>query len=358
MPFVVVVIALHHDTLAEPRHYTTTLHAGDKRIEVTAREGSDLNTVALAACGTHSLDVSSAAAIVRQLRYGFLHHGLREARATALWAHNDWTRRAEKSSKGRTGKHVISFGLSGMAPKFTTGARENILLARWLFPGWVVRIYADESVAEEFKSELRSLGAEVEAPPPQLSGHTKSGSKAMFWRFLVAEDAEVDVYLIRDIDTRLSRREKAGVEEWLRSEARFYVIRDHPCHSYQAVMGGLWGGRARLKGLSKTIMEWSAAGRTENYMDDVDFLATALWPTISSNTYQHDSFSCARYGAFPLPANLHLPDQSRTLQVYNDTLFLHAEPFFIGETFFANGSTDSPNVLTWLRANATIRWGL
>lgn len=33
---------------------------------------------------------------------------------------------------------------------------------------------------------------------------------AMMWRFLAAEDPDVDVFLIRDLDSRLSLRERYG----------------------------------------------------------------------------------------------------------------------------------------------------
>ena len=38
-------------------------------------------------------------------------------------------------------------------------------------------------------------------------------------------------YLMRNLDSRLSIREKLAVDEWVSSGKRFHVMRDHPSHS-------------------------------------------------------------------------------------------------------------------------------
>ena len=51
----------------------------------------------------------------------------------------------------------------------------------------------------------------------------------MVWRFFPALDPQVDVLLSRDLDSRVSAREAAAVEEWIESEvASFHNMRDHP----------------------------------------------------------------------------------------------------------------------------------
>ena len=46
----------------------------------------------------------------------------------------------------------------------------------------------------------------------------------------------------RDLDSRLSFREKMAVDEWVESGLRFHVMRDHPSHSMWPMSGGMWGG--------------------------------------------------------------------------------------------------------------------
>ena len=53
---------------------------------------------------------------------------------------------------------------------------------------------------------------------------------AMNWRFFPTLDPQVDVFISRDLDSRPNKREIAAVEEWLRSDKYFHVMRDHPAH--------------------------------------------------------------------------------------------------------------------------------
>ena len=55
----------------------------------------------------------------------------------------------------------------------------------------------------------------------------------MIWRFLPVLDPSVSVMVSRDLDSRISSREQAVVEEWLdQSNLPFHIIRDHPGHFY------------------------------------------------------------------------------------------------------------------------------
>ena len=62
----------------------------------------------------------------------------------------------------------------------------------------------------------------------------------LIWRFLPALDLTVDTLLVRDLDSDISPREVAAVEEFLQSSKEFHVMRDHPHHGV-AILGGTWG---------------------------------------------------------------------------------------------------------------------
>ena len=58
---------------------------------------------------------------------------------------------------------------------------------------------------------------------------------------------QVSRYLIRDVDSRISRREAAAVGAWVLSGLPFHAMRDHPSHALYAQAGlmmqaGMWGG--------------------------------------------------------------------------------------------------------------------
>jgi len=91
-------------------------------------------------------------------------------------------------------------------------------------------------------TRLHELGAEIKYINKTLA--------PMIWRFTVVDDPEVDVFIVRDADSRLTPRDAAVVADWLRqspeTEAVFHCVRDHPSHTRFPVSGGLWGARRHL----------------------------------------------------------------------------------------------------------------
>ena len=60
------------------------------------------------------------------------------------------------------------------------------------------------------------------------------------WRFLPTIDAQVSHFMSRDLDSLISKREVAAVEEWLQTRKSFHIMRDHPQHLAE-IMAGMWG---------------------------------------------------------------------------------------------------------------------
>ena len=52
---------------------------------------------------------------------------------------------------------------------------------------------------------------------------------------------QVDHAVFRDLDSLISKREKAAVAQWLESKHIFHVMRDHPNHGTTPMMAGMWG---------------------------------------------------------------------------------------------------------------------
>jgi len=99
---------------------------------------------------------------------------------------------------------------------------------------------------------LRQLGARVQFVDADVGrgGGGGGGRLApMLWRFTVADDPEVDAFVVRDADSRLTSRDAAVVADWLRrrpeTAAAFHCVRDHPAHADSFVNGGLWGARRK-----------------------------------------------------------------------------------------------------------------
>ena len=135
--------------------------------------------------------------------------------------------------------------LYGSNRRYTMGAIRNAQLAPVIYPGWTLRFYTELPSTRVLPSSvitrLRQLGADVHDLPQ--SGKTLA---PMLWRFTVILDPSVELFIVRDSDSRLTPRDAAVVSDWLKQEPAksvFHCIRDHPSHSSYAVSGGLWGGR-------------------------------------------------------------------------------------------------------------------
>ena len=108
---------------------------------------------------------------------------------------------------------------------------------------------------------------------------TTSGAIAgMFWRFLVADDASVERFIVRDSDSRLNAREAHAVAEWMKSGKKVHTIRDHPNHD-RPLNGGLWGGvrgcipRGARRGGAQ-VLEQAGLRRRPSTLNEV------VWPRV------------------------------------------------------------------------------
>lgn len=192
-------------------------------------------------------------------------------------------------SNSTTEKRVVSYGLYGANPKYTTGAVRNSELVHTIFPGWVTRFYVRDDVPKNVLDTLRANGAEIVT----MGKNAASGNVAgMFWRFLVADDPEVDRFIVRDSDSRLNMRDAAAVEEWINSGLAVHTIRDHPNHD-RPLNGGLWGGTKNcVPGIGKKIRDFGNRG---SYGGDLQFLNTVVWPIVKDNQLGHDAYTCTKY---------------------------------------------------------------
>jgi hypothetical protein len=201
---------------------------------------------------------------------------------------------AETSRVETRGKHVISFSLYGDDARYSDGAIANAKLYKSVYNDWQMRVYYDHSVPEYVIRTLQLNDVEL----VNMSG---SSANKMTWRFLAASDPSVSRVCCRDIDSRLSLREKAAVEEWIFSGKAFHAMRDHPSHSLFALSGGMWCTRSGEIRNIGDLLEGARLGN--NYLEDMDFLNSIIWPIAKQDILQHDSFSCQKYNAnaFPVP---------------------------------------------------------
>ena len=189
-------------------------------------------------------------------------------------------------------RRVISYGLYGSRPKYTNGAIRNAELRDTYFPGWELWYYHDNQVPNHVIEKLKSF------PAVRLINCGKNdGIMGMFWRFKVADEAEVDRYIVRDVDSRLNSRERIAVEDWIKSDYPIHLLRDHVnhCHPFN---GGMWGGIKGafndIGGLNKQIKN-NINGKKTQYMGDMNFLNEDIYPKIKSKVLSHDAYCCGEF---------------------------------------------------------------
>jgi len=176
---------------------------------------------------------------------------------------------------------LITFSLWGNDPKYCVGAIKNADLAKSIFPEWKCRFYVGESTDKKHVKKLRQLGSEV------IEMEEEGDWCGMFWRFYAACEDDVEMMISRDADSRLGSREKAAVDEWVKSDKGFHIMRDHPWHG-TSILGGMWGMKnGTIPHFKKMLDERE---KQDMYDTDQAFLREEVYPIIEKNVMVHDEF--------------------------------------------------------------------
>ncbi len=182
-------------------------------------------------------------------------------------------------------RQVIAFSLYGTDQKYVLGAVNNAVVARYLYPGWTARFYVDESLPAEVRRVLTQNGAQVAA----VNG-LPAADYGLFWRFLVEDDPNVGVYVVRDVDSVVTVKERSAVAAWLRSSRAFHVMRDNIQHS-ELMLAGMWGAhRGNLGPMAPKVQAFvSAIGVKANFVHrDQHFLRSEIWPIVRQSVFVND----------------------------------------------------------------------
>jgi hypothetical protein len=179
-------------------------------------------------------------------------------------------------------KKIISFSLWGLNPVYNVGAVKNAELAKIIYPDWVCRYYYGESTSKETIDKLTTFD-NVELINMGVEGDWTG----MFWRFYPSSENDVDVVIVRDCDSRLNQREKDAVDEWLKSDKGFHIMRDHPAHGTE-ILGGMWGSKKGVVNNMKELIDDYIKG--DFWQVDQNFLREKIYPSVKDNSMVHDEF--------------------------------------------------------------------
>lgn len=191
---------------------------------------------------------------------------------------------------------TVAFSLWGNNPKYTVGAIRNAELSSKFYTDWKLKYYVGSSVPN------RIIYCLEEFPNVEIVEKKDLGNwTSMFWRFEASHDDNSDIVIFRDTDSRLSNREEVAVNEWLKSDKTFHIMRDHPYHKFP-ILGGMWGLKKNIKyDMKKLIESFTLTKASDRYGTDYEFLGNVLFPLIKDDIYTHDEF----FGGnkFPLERN-------------------------------------------------------
>lgn len=172
----------------------------------------------------------------------------------------DWCSR-ESTVRGPNQK-IISYSLYGNAQnasifnRYYSLLRNISLTAARDYPGWIIRIYHnipdDKGPANEAHEQLCQIYCRFDhvdlCSVPLLIERIGNSTTPMdpallrglnprMFRYLVMLDPNADVFISRDVDSLIWRREVDAVDEWLRSNYTFHLMRDHMNHGSVILAG-------------------------------------------------------------------------------------------------------------------------
>lgn len=252
--------------------------------------------------------------ITDTIKQELIHRG-KEYTANCLWSHRfqQWSKILDIQLPN---KKVISFSLWGDCKMYTIGALKNARLAQEIYPEFECWFYVhQQSVPSDIIQQLESYSnVKIIFKEGDLSS-----CKPAMWRFECIDHPQVDVALIRDTDSRLNSREKSAVQDWLTSNKKFHIMRDHPYHTVP-ILAGMFGTK-KLDFKWNDLMAVKHQNNNKGY--DQDFLQDSIYPLIVNNSMIHANFYSIEPFAIRFP------------------IHYDAELHYVGEVFDENDIRDA-----------------
>jgi hypothetical protein len=182
-------------------------------------------------------------------------------------------------------KKVISFSLYGNDPIYTIGCVRNAEIKNQIMSDWEMWVYHDKSVNEIILSKLLVLGVKL----IDTDIDVKFGR---LWRFLPSSESDVDYFISRDTDSRLSMRDVVSTEEWINSGKEFHIVREHPLGHHWWMNAGMWGcKKGSVINIKKLMEDYSLISTNSNdKFFDQYFLEQVIYPLTKNKSLIHAEF--------------------------------------------------------------------
>jgi hypothetical protein len=153
-------------------------------------------------------------------------------------------------------KRILTYPLWGSSKLYVEGCIQNISLAYNYYPDFIVRVYCAsncpglpvlQKMQEDYPLEIveKSPADTVWGSTTNVQEHANPLHTLMTWRYEAIFDKEVEVWITRDTDSRISERESAAVYEWLQTGLGCHCIFEREVHIQNGPMPGMSGLRTK-----------------------------------------------------------------------------------------------------------------
>lgn len=168
---------------------------------------------------------------------------------------------------------IISMSVWGNDPRYIVGAKKQIELGKKYYPDWKVRIYTDNVDNFQDHEEVETVVI-------------NDGSFAMFHRFIPMFEDSKNIVMVRDSDSRITIREARAINEWLNSDKKFHVFRDHDAHFEFPIIGCAFAYKGIFtKDLYEIMKNYMFTQKY--YLSDQFYLRDHIYPVIKDDIMIH-----------------------------------------------------------------------
>jgi hypothetical protein len=178
---------------------------------------------------------------------------------------------------------VFSFTLFGDVDKYCKGLLRNIEIIQKEFPDFQTWVYLGNDIPVDILNTLNSM----QKVKCIFTGETGIVNK--FYRFFAIDDPEVEVMFVRDVDSRILKRDISTIHDFLASDKKFHIVRDHPNHFHKVLAGIFAIRKGLLAAPLKTIFDvYRQTNDVNTFWNDQEFLASLFWPHVLPLSMIHD----------------------------------------------------------------------
>ncbi|CAG7720903.1 unnamed protein product [Allacma fusca] len=220
---------------------------------------------------------------------------------------------SDEATLAGTNQHVITFSfyskpesVRATKKRYFDGILPNLKVMKKIYPGWIMRVHTNASYTPEvcdlvcadeklFFCDIRGL--------QRFAPHVESVDP-MLWRSIPMGDPTVKIFASRDLDSRLSQREKDAVDQWEDSGYPIHGMRDHPLHLTE-IMGGMWGAdnyKLCLDVAQEINFHMMQRVWKQRSLNDQQILSHVVYGQHKNKILTHDSYTCNVYNdSIPFP---------------------------------------------------------